>query len=215
MDLYKTTLAEEAYIQIKKKIISGSFSMGQQLLENQLSKSINVSRVSVRSALSRLSSEGLVISIPYRGCFVKPLSEEDVREVYDLRISLENFAAETVYEAIDDSQLDVMSAYSLKHKEFMEQGNIEDAVKMDVKFHQVPILATGNSRLERIWNLLYDEGLRLSYLASHSDANNFMNFYSEHEQITDGYRKRNLDLIRESLSIHLKNAAKRAISKLI
>jgi len=67
--------ASPLYIQLKEKIIesinNGTYKPGDKLpTEIELSKLNNVSRVTVRSALDTLTSEGYLIRIPGKGTFI-------------------------------------------------------------------------------------------------------------------------------------------------
>ena len=67
----KSFLAEEVYKSIKEYLLGGRFVEGQKIpSENQLSKTLSVSRVVVRDALSRLRSERLILTYQGKGSFI-------------------------------------------------------------------------------------------------------------------------------------------------
>ena len=74
---------------LRDAILSGELRPGERLLQEQLADQLRVSRIPLRDALRRLEAEGLVRIGPRRGAEVASLSSDDVREVYDIRISLE------------------------------------------------------------------------------------------------------------------------------
>jgi len=74
---------------LREAILSGELRPGERLLQEQLADQLRVSRIPLRDALRRLEAEGLVRIGPRRGAEVASLSPDDVREVYDIRISLE------------------------------------------------------------------------------------------------------------------------------
>ena len=57
-------------------------------------RSLKVSRGPVRQAIFRLQQEGLVVHEPHRGATVGEVSEDDVAEIYSLRLALERLAIE-------------------------------------------------------------------------------------------------------------------------
>ena len=65
-------------------------------MEAQLSRQLGVSRAPVREALRSLENEGLIVSVPWRGSFVAPLTERGVTELQTFRRLIEVFAAEQV-----------------------------------------------------------------------------------------------------------------------
>lgn len=80
------------YEVLKDAILSGALAPGEKLRQETLAEAIGVSRLPVRSALIQLEAEGLVIFHERRGAMVSTLSEEQVREIYELRTVLEGFA---------------------------------------------------------------------------------------------------------------------------
>ncbi|MGW1226827.1 GntR family transcriptional regulator [Streptomyces sp. NPDC002530] len=91
--------ADRAEHAIRAGILSGAYAPGARLRERELSEALGISRIPVREALTRLSGEGLVVNAPRRGASVRALSLRDVTELFDLRLSLEVFAARRAAEA--------------------------------------------------------------------------------------------------------------------
>src|SRR2546423_12321131 len=58
----KRTLAEDVIEQVRNAIFRGYFAPGQRLSEEQLARSLKVSRGPIREALVRLEREGLISS---------------------------------------------------------------------------------------------------------------------------------------------------------
>ena len=52
---------------IRRAIVTGDLQPGEKLTENRLSASLNVSRPTMREALTQLAQEGLLVQEPYRG----------------------------------------------------------------------------------------------------------------------------------------------------
>src|SRR5512146_788380 len=88
------SVQQEVVDVIRQAIVSGKLELGQHLAEAALSEQMQVSRIPMREALRQLEQEGLVMRYNNRGCFVTDFSDEDVREVFSLRSSLECMAIE-------------------------------------------------------------------------------------------------------------------------
>ena len=71
---------------LEDAILNGSYKEGDSLNELRLSKSLGVSRTPVREALMQLELEGLVKNIPNKGAVVVGISEQDVEDIYEIRI---------------------------------------------------------------------------------------------------------------------------------
>ena len=86
-------LSEQTYDRIKSMIYNGRLKPGQRLVERDLSRRFTVSRVPLRESLIRLESEGLVRKVANAAQFVEDFSEEDLLEIYSMRLMLEPLAA--------------------------------------------------------------------------------------------------------------------------
>jgi DNA-binding GntR family transcriptional regulator len=74
---------------LRQAIIDGQLGPGESLRQENLAKHYAVSRIPVREALRQLQSEGWIVLQRNRGARVSPLSVEEVREIYEIRASLE------------------------------------------------------------------------------------------------------------------------------
>ena len=74
---------------LRQAIIEGELDPGESLRQENLAKHYAVSRIPVREALRQLESEGWIVLQHNRGARVSPLSVEEVREIYEIRASLE------------------------------------------------------------------------------------------------------------------------------
>lgn len=94
-----------AYRRLLEGIRGGEFPAGRRLLELDLANRLNVSRTPVREAIRRLESEGLVEVAPGRGVMVIQPTRQQVRELYELRESLEGTAARLAALHASDSEI--------------------------------------------------------------------------------------------------------------
>jgi DNA-binding GntR family transcriptional regulator len=79
---------------LRDAIIQGQLAPGQALRQEQLASHFSVSRIPLREALRQLESEGWIEFLPNRGARVSGLSAAEVREIYEIRASLECTALE-------------------------------------------------------------------------------------------------------------------------
>ena len=89
-----TSLVDEAYEQIRRRILDNLWPPGHRALEQEVALALGMSRTPVREALMRLQNEGLVEVIPRHGMRVLPVSPTDMREIYQILTALECMAAE-------------------------------------------------------------------------------------------------------------------------
>ncbi len=143
------SLREQVYHRLRDEILNGRVSPRERLTEPKLSKAFEVSRTPVREALSRLLSDGLVERTDFGYAVVVP-SLEDLRNLYELRITLE---LRGISRAIENPQ--VRHDETLLRTELARWEEMRDVVPdpdpsfvlRDEGFHQVLSRASGNVQL--------------------------------------------------------------------
>ncbi|MBR6837247.1 MAG: GntR family transcriptional regulator, partial [Oscillospiraceae bacterium] len=90
---------------IENAILDGEYRDGDSLNELKLSKELGVSRTPVREALMQLELEGLVRNVPNKGAVVIGVTEQDIHDIYEIRIRIEGLAARLCAENITDDEL--------------------------------------------------------------------------------------------------------------
>ena len=78
---------------LREQVYRGELKPGTRLLEVELCNQLEVSRAPIREALLTLQSDGLVTMRPHRGATVATFSDDDIREIYQLRQLLDPVAA--------------------------------------------------------------------------------------------------------------------------
>jgi DNA-binding GntR family transcriptional regulator len=89
---------------VRQGILEGRFAPGQRLIARDLIEDIGTSRGPIREAFHRLEADGLVDLIPNRGASVRRLLRREVRELFQIRESLEGLAAGLAAANIDEGQ---------------------------------------------------------------------------------------------------------------
>jgi DNA-binding GntR family transcriptional regulator len=87
------SLADKAYAAVRNEILRGQLRPGTPLSRRRLARQLGMSVLPVTDALRRLEVDGLVESRARAGTRVRVPSENDVRELYELREALETQSA--------------------------------------------------------------------------------------------------------------------------
>jgi DNA-binding GntR family transcriptional regulator len=147
-------LADRVYRALRERIIEGDYLPGQKLNLAQLARDLEVSNTPIREAMARLERVGLVEVVPYCGPKVKRLTAAQLRDIYDVRIALEELAVRLVAQSQDPDVLQGM-ARALEMQERACSGDDPRAVvDADRAFHDALVEASGNSiLLEMLPNL--------------------------------------------------------------
>ncbi len=89
MEPLTRTMSGQITARIREKILSGVYAPGSALLQDAIAAEFGTSKIPVREALVQLRSEGLLDIYAHRGFQVRPLSAEEVEEVFRLRLQIE------------------------------------------------------------------------------------------------------------------------------
>ncbi len=150
------TLAGRIAEQIKRRIVTGQLKPGHKLVEKELAAACNVSRTPLREALARLVSEGLAVSVPYRGIFVRRISLRHVREIYELRIGIEGLAAMLAAERSRKADLNRLEKLLIAMDAERAGDDADELKLLNEKFHRGIAEASGNSllveRMDDLWS---------------------------------------------------------------
>ncbi|WP_307813616.1 GntR family transcriptional regulator [Streptomyces sp. N35] len=101
----RVSLTDLAYDALLRRILDAELKSGARLVERHLAAELAVSRIPLREALRRLEADGLVVLVPHRGALVSPFTPADVRDLFDVRESLESLAARLAAERADSDGL--------------------------------------------------------------------------------------------------------------
>lgn len=92
-DTDERPLSDRLVEQVRDIILSGEISSNEPIRQDALAAKFDVSKIPLREALSRLVQDGLVVSYPNRGFFVRAMSLAEAEDIFALRLKLEPGAA--------------------------------------------------------------------------------------------------------------------------
>ena len=162
--LLPVPVRSKAYEVLKDAIIRGSLRPGQRLIESQLAELLNISRTPLREAMLRLESEGFVQRLSSGGAQVKPLSAEEIRDLYAIRAVLEGLAVREAAERITDAQLERLAVLTRELEAIEDGADLEYIANLGEMFHLVILEASGSRQLAEHLRLLRDQIQRYRYL---------------------------------------------------
>lgn len=197
-----TTLSEQAYQILKKRIVDSTFEPGQLLTEEMLAEQLGISRTPIRSALKQLEHDGLVTSRSGRGVEVARVSRQDVQEWFECRLALEPFAAKLA--ALRGGEEDWAKLDSLIEQQYRarEEGDYVRYVELDHDFHVALALAARNSRLAEMIDRLNVQVQRFLIL-SQTLYQSSLAALKEHEAIRAMVRQRRAEEASHHMEKHI------------
>jgi DNA-binding GntR family transcriptional regulator len=153
---------------LRGKIIIGELPGGQRINENQLAPKLGISRPPMREAFRILEHEHVIVSIPRKGVYIKELSINDCREVYQMREMLECYAVDLLKSKNISSLQEVFStltsASALSIPPDDDQDQRLNYLKIFADFHIKLVEASGNNRLDYFYKSIQSTLYRYQFL---------------------------------------------------
>ena len=175
-------LREQAYTEIKRRIIACEFRPGEPLNEAQVATLLGLGRTPVHQALHRLEVEGLVSILPRKGVLVTPLSLNEVLDMIEVRATNEVLCATLACERGHDSDFKAMREIVDRSPDLIACRDIPALASLDLKFHTAMSAASRNRVLAELLRGLHEKQARFWFL-SLSDPQHLENVYQEHLEI--------------------------------
>ena len=203
-------LRDVVFNTLRQAILKGELKPGERLMEIQLAKRLGVSRTPIREAIRKLELEGLVVMIPRKGAEVAKITEKDLRDVLEVRCTLEELAVSLAANNIKKEDVAVLEA---KNNEFIEAISKENVVEMaeaDVNFHDAIYALTDNARLIQILNNLREQmyRYRFEYI---KDSDKRKTLVEEHRIIIEALANKDTEAVKKAVRQHIENQEKNVI----
>jgi DNA-binding GntR family transcriptional regulator len=154
-----SSLAEQAYVAIRDRVVSLELAPGAVIDERQLIDSLGIGRTPVREALRRLAQEQLVEVFPRRGMFVTGVDLRDLARISEVRAALEPEAARLAAERATEEERDELASLG----DQIKRG--ADLMGLDERIHRAVYAAAHNHLLEKTLNEYYVLALRIWMIA--------------------------------------------------
>ena len=203
MDEY-LPLRDVVFNTLRNAILTGELSPGERLMEIKLADKLGVSRTPIREAIRKLELEGLVVNTPRKGAEVANISAEDLRDVLEVRRSLEVPAISLACDKMTDETLELLYENIDAFKHSIDAKATSDIASVDVTFHDIIYKATGNNRLIQILNNISEQmyRYRFEYIKNKESWNRLV---EEHMNIYEAIKNRDKDLAIKSILLHIDN----------
>jgi len=200
-ELESYSLVELAFNRLSQEILSGRTDPGERLVEEQLTRRLGISRAPLREALRLLAQQGLVEHIPRRGVRVATLSDEDVRELYEVRDVLERHAVRSRPPGADLSGLRAALDVMRKATETGDRLTIADAHR---EFHVAVVALGGNRQLSALYaSVLVRIQLYMAVnLRREAEAADAADGVHRHERLMAAVERGDADEVLAELSAH-------------
>lgn len=141
------SLRDSTAAAIRSRIVDLTYQPGERLVERDLAAELQVSRIPLREALQVLQNEGLVVVVPRRGAIVAPFTADDVRDLFDVRESLEVLAVRLAATRADETGLGRLRAQIEQAQAAVARQDDPGTAAANSGFHRVLVEVAANPLL--------------------------------------------------------------------
>ena len=206
-------LRDVVFNTLRQAILKGELAPGERLMEIQLAQKLGVSRTPIREAIRKLELEGLVLMIPRRGAEVARISEKSLKDVLEVRRSLEELAIELACQRMTEEDMQALEEAQKAFKAAIEQGDAMKIAETDEAYHDVIYYSTRNKRLVQILNNLREQmyRYRFEYIKDFSQHERLV---EEHKVIYESIVKKDKETASNMAKVHIDNQKKAIIRQI-
>jgi flavin reductase (DIM6/NTAB) family NADH-FMN oxidoreductase RutF/DNA-binding GntR family transcriptional regulator len=153
---FEDTLQDAAYRRLRELVISRELPRGTPLEVEQLAQELDLDKVHVFYALTKLTTDRLVERQPDGHLMIKPLTVRTAHEAIDARCAIEVAVVDKVAGAIPDADADALRAHAHAAQEAAtaRPANIAELVTAGHAFHEHFIGLLRNDALQSFFRRL-------------------------------------------------------------
>ncbi|MBT3259940.1 MAG: GntR family transcriptional regulator [Deltaproteobacteria bacterium] len=210
----RTNLRDQIYDILKRRIVLRQIESGKKINEEDLAKSLGVSRTPIRETLLRLEHEGIVKIIPRRGAFVVSQSKEKVMDLFEVREVLEGLVAQLATKNMNHELLDRLKRCLEKISSGDGDNNrLLKYTPADVEFHATLLEASDNELLKSMMESV-NVHLQMVRLRTVALPGRPEQTVKEHYEILAAIEKKNSSLAEKLMRKHVASVRRDALKNM-
>ncbi|MGW4790829.1 GntR family transcriptional regulator [Nonomuraea sp. NPDC004297] len=211
-----SSLTEALYESVRKRIVNGEIAPGEKLTEVRIAGEYSVARPTAKACLERLTALGLLRRSTHKTAVVPKLDEDDIRDLYFSRETVERAAVATLARTatVPPEAVRAQAAMKAATGDTAASGAFASQVEADIAFHSALVAAVGSRRLSRMHEVILGEvHLTMGQFQAHRTTHP-MNVAHEHDDILKAIGDGDPEQAQRLLAHHLDQARGRLLSQL-
>ncbi len=201
------SIRQRIYGHLREQLLNGEIPPHQHLVETKIAKEVGISRTPIREALHSLELEGLIESIPRVGYVVKPINEDEVEEICEIRAAIEEVGARWAMEKAPQKLIEDLRRNISVSEEIVAQGHPKAFVELDAQFHEIIAGLSGSRRLQELGQTLRRHMLRYRIQSIYL-TENVLRAIEGHKGILEAIEKGHLEEVNRAIKHHLEQSKK-------
>ncbi|EIE49264.1 GntR family transcriptional regulator [Salipiger aestuarii] len=201
--------AEQAYQAIRDSIFSGRLGDNARVTEVELAETLSMSRTPVREAVKRLLLEGLLTRDAGPGLRVVALQDDEVAQIFEIRLMLESYAARRAAKHATPEQASELRRLARDMAALVPPRTVADFTAMselNAAFHQLVLEAARSSRVTAMLSVVVHLALVTRTFRMYREAD-MQRSARHHIEIADAITAGAPDWAGMAMATHLQSAA--------
>jgi DNA-binding GntR family transcriptional regulator len=194
--------SQRAYEQLQAAIVNGKLQPNERLVETDLVRMLSASRSAVRTALVRLTQEGLVEHEPNRGAKVRLIDEHEAAEILESRMVLEGLAARYAARHATNADLTELEAILSEMRRLLDDGDLLGASGLNAKLHARLLEIAQHGTVSRLVSTLSSQLVRFQYRTILQPGRAEQS-HTEHRAIVEAVAAADPDAAEQAMRAHL------------
>jgi DNA-binding GntR family transcriptional regulator len=199
-----TTLPVEVARHLRELIIRGDIQPGERLNEVKLTRTFGLSRAPIREGLRILQAEGLVDVKARRGAFVRTLSVDGLREIFDTRLMFESYAISQAASTLTEERLRYMAQALAEARAALQEKEYEPWHQASLRFHDAIVELADNEYMRSLYDRVKTSVRHYQIMLIRVDGQP-MNSQVDHESILESLIRKDVPDALSKLRIHFGN----------
>jgi DNA-binding GntR family transcriptional regulator len=195
----RALLSQQIFDEIEARIVGRTYPPGSHLAEDEIAAQLGVSRTPVREAFRMLSRAGWIEIQPHSGAYVRNPTIEEVRQVFEVRLTLDERAARLAARNITLPELDELKKLIDRGWRALEKGDTRQMTILNTAFHSLVAKSSRNQILAR---MLEELAKQIQWLFSAVATSRGELSWQEHQGIYTALKEGNADRAEQLTSQH-------------
>jgi len=198
----RENLGTQVFEQVKGMILRGEIPPGRRIIENEVADSMGISRTPVREAVHRLAAEGFLNPLPKGGYAVRGLTLSGVEETFDIRSTLESFAASLAAKRFADAELVPLEEKINEFQRCLDGKDLSGLTRINTDFHELLYALSRSPRLIKMIHDLRDDIFLLrKVMLNSADMARLSN--KDHREMIRAMKKRDSSKVEKLVKKHI------------
>jgi DNA-binding GntR family transcriptional regulator len=207
------SLKEMALATIKEAMLAKKLERDVMYTEAALTDEMGISRTPVREALIHLASRGLITYFPRKGFKIKLLMEKDVRNLFELRLTLELTVIRHITPGLTKKALADIERVRAKYEKIVQKDDPVESIHANMAFHACLAGLTGNDYLINALDEIGDL-INLASARSLEVDSRTVEALAEHERIVSELKRKSTDSASREMAAHIRTTEERVVARI-